>query len=145
MVASLASPELQAKKTLRDEKRKKLQAMMDQQRKATSEGGRLTAAVVESSSAGESSSEGASSSRPSAYVSYQHAGDNEDLEQGHVVLMDDNNDRGQLLREQAQSLIRNDDHSVVVSQPEGGLLAKFDTKEKAVGATALMVLLYFWL
>jgi hypothetical protein len=148
------SPQLQAKKALRDEKRKKLQAMMDQQRKAkSSEGERLTAAVaVESSStAGESSREGPSSSQPSpsTYVSYQHAGAaNEDLEQGHVVVLkmdNDNNNRGQLLREQAQSLIRNDDHSVVVSQSEGLLAKWLDTKGKAVGATVLMVLFYWWL
>ena len=118
------SPELLAKKARRDEKlyelQEKLHSLHQQQQSTT---------------AGEPSSE--------QYRSYQHQDD--DIEQGHIVLIDDDdaNQQGRLLREQIKSLIHNEDTGRVAAN--GSVLGRMDAKQKALVTAVFVVLLYWWL
>jgi hypothetical protein len=190
------SPTLQAKKAARDEKRKRLEAMMKKTTMQVVEGKSIATTTTTTAfpsspegksslsvtSSGESSSESAPATATSTatilpsvqpplvqYSSYQHPAedndDNDDMEDlerggggpGHVVVIDTNSqnqypNKGQLLREQAQSLIHN------VMEPHGNegvvgdsslsspLSSDVDArKKKAMSAALLVVLLYWWL
>jgi len=133
--SSCLSPQLQAKKALRDEKLQKLRDMMDD-------------SLSPRGTAGESSSE-----RPpqqqQQYVSYQHGGD---VEQGHIFMINDGNKNGsmmssqqpRLLREEINSLIYNADDATI-DDHHASMLSRLDTKQKAIGTAALLVFLYMWL
>jgi hypothetical protein len=90
------------------------------------------------------------------YSSYQHPAEEDDIEDlerggcgpGHVVVIDTNSkhqyhNKGQLLREQAQSLI----HNVMEQDETEGVVVddSYARKKKAMSAALAIGLLYWWL
>lgn len=139
------SPQLQAKKKLRDEKQKNLQAKF-----LELAGGSPTTTTT----TGESSSEGLAAA--ASYNSYQHGGgDIEDQQQhqqqGHIVELSSSGEQPRVLREIAKPLIHNytqredeDNYQSSAAETSGFLQRRMEPK-KAMATAGILILLYWWL
>ena len=119
---------LQAKRSARDAKLKKLQNLLSHQ-----------------TTTGETSTEASAT-----IASYQHGGAPDVENAGHIVMIQD--EEPTLLREQIQSLIHHSDEdndrgtsSSTILSSTSAAVHKMNTKQKAASAAVLLILLYWWL